>query len=291
MRGQVALREGLIFKGKDFCRFPEDLGWCQRITRYRVVLHGKYLRRQFWAKWHAKNIPDKDGYYVNVEGRGSGIISFLLTLIKLEPRVGLQVSADRLIFSERSFISENTSTTALSKITTTIYGWQNPIPEAFSTMIIVWVLAGAICGLLAESIEGVGIVMAIVVAGLGFFIGIGAAALIFYLNRALTLGVQTEGGSIMWVKMRRSVIEGIKLDVELAKEASETIDRLVVAQCVRMGDNQPPSAVPPPPHSSPPVPPLLFQATSKCCVSNARPRSPSGQKILGKMCPAQSVAI
>ena len=158
-------------------------------------------------------------------------------------------------------------------------------------MIIVWVLAGAICGLLAESIEGVGIVMAIVVAGLGFFIGIGAAALIFYLNRALTLGVQTEGGSIMWVKMRRSVIEGIKLDVELAKEASETIDRLVVAQCVRMGDNQPPSAVPPPPHSSPPVPPLLFQATSKCCVSNARPRSPSGQKILGKMCPAQSVAI
>lgn len=77
--------------------------------------------------WRASNTPDKNGNYVNIVGRGGGIVDYLLTLLKLNPTIQLQASDMRLTFAESSLFGDRNVNTPLAKVTSTIYGWNRPV--------------------------------------------------------------------------------------------------------------------------------------------------------------------
>lgn len=177
--------------------------------------------------WHASNTPDKDGHHVNIGGRTGGIISFLLTLIGLQSRVSLQVKADGLHYRRQSMFGNSTSATPLSKITTTIYGWSRPIIESIVLAVgVFWVMddllfyifKGLFLPNTLSSFDEIkrSQLLGMLSLGGGVLVGLAVGGLYYYLNRLLTLGVVVESGGVYWIKMKRSVIEGIKLDESLA---------------------------------------------------------------------------
>jgi hypothetical protein len=186
------------------------------------------------TQWHASQTPDKEGNFVHIAGRKAGLVDYLLTLLKLNSRVLLKVSDSGLIFAESSLFGERNVNTPLSKVTTTIYGWKRPFWEA----VFVGYFGGGFLG-------GIILVLAMVLTkkvgsqGIAFVIGAGAAVLItiacgaiyYRLNRVLTLGIVTESGETYWLRLKRSLIENIKLDQPLAEAASKVIDALVLARC------------------------------------------------------------
>ena len=218
--------------------------------------------------WHASNTPDKDGHHVNIGGRKGGIISFLLTLIGLQARVSLQVKADGLHYRTQSMFGNSTSTTPLSKITTTIYGWSRPIIESIVLAVVVfWEMDYLLFYIFKKLFYSDAMaavdqlkriqLLGILSSGSGVLAGLAVGGLYYYLNRLLTLGVVVESGGVYWIKMKRSVIEGIKLDESLAESASKVIDTLVLAQCTgtQAGAPPPQHAANPPPPAPPPLSP------------------------------------
>ena len=61
----------------------------------------------------------------------------------------------------------------------------------------------------------------------GLFLGGIVAAIYYALNRVLTTGIVTDASDHFWIRFKRSVIEGKKLDQSDAEYVAELIDYLV----------------------------------------------------------------
>lgn len=178
--------------------------------------------------WFASNQANSDGNFIEIAGRREGIIPFLLGLFGLSATLTLRVTADRLIYHETSLAGDNTTTTPLSKVTSTIYGWHRPFNECMRI-----VVAAAVFGVLLAMVFGstynqsAPLGVALLGGAVGLVLGGIIAAIYYALNRVLTTGIVTDASSIYWIRFKRSVIEGKKLDQSDAEYVAELIDYLV----------------------------------------------------------------
>ena len=183
------------------------------------------------TKWFASNQANADGNFIEITGRREGIIPFFLGLFGLSATLSLRVTADRLVFHESSLAGDNTFTTPLSKVTSTIYGWHRPFNQCVGI-----VMTAAIVGFVLPTAfqvigdrPGAAASTASIFFGgaVGLFLGGIVAAIYYALNRVLTTGIVTDASDHFWIRFKRSVIEGKKLDQSDAEYVAELIDYLV----------------------------------------------------------------
>ena len=117
--------------------------------------------------WSASNKLDRDGNFVNIQGRASGLMSWLMSILGISPTVSLKVRGDRIIFQEGSLEGTASSVTPMENICSMFYAYKRP-------------LIGAIC-------------LGVVLGGATFFLlgipGILIAILYYFLNKSLTIGL------------------------------------------------------------------------------------------------------
>jgi hypothetical protein len=159
--------------------------------------------------WKAQDAPiEGSDEYVRIKGRAGGLLSWLLTLVKISPSISLVVSADKITFEEGSLAGSLVFHTPLENTSSTFYGYTKP-----------WKAAVAI-----------GIVLGAVTWFLLFIPGIIAGLLYYYLKMTLTVGYSEMGGQVHAISFQRSVIEGQKIDEAQAARVCRIIQNLIDAR-------------------------------------------------------------
>ena len=158
--------------------------------------------------------PDKE--YVVVHGRQPGLVDYLLSLIGIDPTTVFRCSSERIEVSEGSFFGQTKMTIPLAAVTGIQAGYTKSKPLLFSSIFF--------------AISGLGSLFDSFYAGL-FMILIAAVLTIFYvLGRQMSLYVLNGGDKVWGLDFRRSVIEGVNVDLDKVNETVELINGLVLAQ-------------------------------------------------------------
>jgi hypothetical protein len=153
-------------------------------------------------RWQASSQPiDEAKNYVVLEGRAGGIISWLLSLIKISPIVKMEINSDRILFHEGSLEGDYSRIIPLENISSTFYGYTKPWKEALI----------------------LGIVLGAMTFGIGLIVGV----IYYFLNKHLTIGFVEVSGVITGIAFKRSVIEGQNIDETQARIVAETTQQLI----------------------------------------------------------------
>lgn len=156
-------------------------------------------------KWQVnENVSDPKETVIQIEGRAGGFLSWLLSLLKISPTVSLEITGEQIRFSEGSLAGTANRLIPLSSVCSTYYGYVKPWKEALALGII-----------LAVPTFGIGIILAI---------------LYYYLNKHMAVGFIEVSGVANGIAFKRSVIEGIKVDEDSARQVAELAEKLIKAQ-------------------------------------------------------------
>ncbi len=154
-------------------------------------------------EWFVSEAPNKEGVYVKIKGREGGIISFLLSLVGIDPTVSLVVDKDNIRFEEGSWSGFFLRVTPIEKLCSGGYGYAKPWKIAVLIAVI-----GTFTVFLAPI----------------FWI---VAVLYYFFNKELKLELYDVGGRVCEIAFKRSVIEGIKIDENEAARVIRIIETLV----------------------------------------------------------------
>ena len=159
--------------------------------------------------WKAQDRPiEGTDSFVKIEGRASGLLSWLLNLLKISPTVTLHVSEDKITFEEGSLEGSVIYHTPLENTCSTFYGYTKPWKQALV----------------------VGVLVGVITFWLMFIPGIIAGLLYYYLKKTLTLGYTDKGGFKHAISFERSVIEGQNIDEVEAGRVCTIMQRLADAR-------------------------------------------------------------
>lgn len=166
--------------------------------------------------WEASDVPDEKGAYVEIAGRQSGLLSWLLTLIGIAPTVKLVVKESKVEFSQGSLNGFTERIIPASKISSTLYGYIRPWIEMV-LIIVSAIIAGAFfAGTVDGTFGGV-----IIVGGIIF-------AIIYYaLNKAFVVGMVEVSGDHHKIVFKRSVIEGQAISETEGRRVADIIQGLI----------------------------------------------------------------
>lgn len=151
-------------------------------------------------KWFAETKPNDNGEYVHIYARRTGLISWLLSLLRLDPTVYFGVYLDQVQFRISSLSGFVMETAPISSIASCFYGYSKPWKQTLAIVVIaIW---------LASMIAGDSIIGALAILLLGMII-----AVVYYaLTRALSFGVTLNSGESYAMTVKRSVIENKEID-------------------------------------------------------------------------------
>lgn len=166
--------------------------------------------------WKANEVPDVNGNYVEVIGRESGIFSWVMSLIGLDPTDSLIVTSTRIEYSSTSISGKKAQIVPISKVDGTIYGYSKPVKSAVFILFVFSVFAFA----LAEVSGG-----AMVVVFIG---GILLATLKYMFGKVITLGFSA-GGKPWAIEFKRSAIENKNINEKQAEMVCELIQDCINA--------------------------------------------------------------
>jgi hypothetical protein len=170
--------------------------------------------------WKAETKPiDTENNYVNIVGRRGGLISWLLSILGINPTTKILVGSARIEFTTASLAGTQSRMIPLEGICSTYYGYHKPWKVAAS-IIGIFVFIGYNCaqtGLLTA---------AFVITIVGAVI----ALAYYFLNRTLTLGFVENSGLVNGILFKRSVIENVDINHEQAKAVCVIVQRLIEAK-------------------------------------------------------------
>ena len=156
--------------------------------------------------WYVSETPPVGSMQDNIliEGRAGGLLSWLLSLIGISPTVKMAIGPERTHFAEGSLEGSKNRIIPIENVCSTFYGYAKPWKEAL--------ILGA---LLAVPTFGFGIILAVIY---------------YYLNKCMTVGFVEVSGVVSIIAFKRSVIEGVKVDVEQARQVAELTQKLIEAR-------------------------------------------------------------
>ncbi len=168
--------------------------------------------RKFSIKKDAAN-----GYLIEIIGRASGLIAWLLTVMQLDTKTSLKITQRDILFKSSSLFGQTYQVSPLPSISSTHCGYSKPIGYLiFGTFFII---GGLYWGLVQY--RGSGIMLGGLLIGLVFFIA-------YWLSKKITISIQTKGGMIMGLSFRRSVIENVPVDIQKAMQAISIINKNMI---------------------------------------------------------------
>lgn len=175
--------------------------------------------------WKASNKPvDDDENYVVISGRKSGLISWFLALIGVDPTTTVKVGAERIEFNQSSLSGTNNRMIPLRGVCSTYYGYHKPFKESLAIIIVFVALSISLSSALAEmNSAGAGTTAFLIGTILGFVIGI----VYYLLHITLTLGFVENSGVISGIQFKRSVIENIDVNESQARFVCEITQAII----------------------------------------------------------------
>lgn len=135
--------------------------------------------------WKVTSTPAPNQPYVNIQGRQSGFIGFVLSLVGMDPTVKFTLEDGKITYSASSWSGQKKVMIPLSKVATGYFGYARPWKEAL--------VVGAV-------------LMPF------FFLGLIAGPLYYFLNKRMEFGVRSVGGENFPIAFKRSIIEGQNID-------------------------------------------------------------------------------
>ncbi|MDP6199656.1 MAG: hypothetical protein QF531_02700 [Candidatus Poseidonia sp.] len=155
------------------------------------------------------------GANVWIEARQPGIISFLLTLVGLDPNSSLRVTRGSISFQNSSVFGMNQVSTPLANIGAFVGGYKKPF----------WALVFA--GLMFF----IGLSLAFVEDGavfFGFFAVLSICGLLYYyLQKTMFMGFETSGGGTYGFAFKASVLEGVGVDIKRVESTIAYVNSLI----------------------------------------------------------------
>lgn len=159
--------------------------------------------------WEVSEQKNESGNFIEIKGRAPGLISWLLSFVGIDATVALKVSENAIDFEQGSWGGRFYSKIPVTKVRSISYGYSKPWKAALSVTIIVGALFMALWGL-------------------GLILGPIAGAVYYYLNKSLMLGFHEGGGIERYFEIKRSVIEGKRLEEKDAEQVQEIIASLIL---------------------------------------------------------------
>lgn len=153
---------------------------------------------------------------VEIVARKSGLISWLLSLIGVDSTFTFRAYLDRLESEEGSLSGRLNTVIPLSALDTFTYGFTKPMQ----------LLVGAIVLL----VVGLASMANSAVIGFLLLIVAGVFAVLYYLRKSLVLNFSTNGANGILFVFKRSVIEGVNVDENFAKEVSVLVKKNYLAK-------------------------------------------------------------
>jgi hypothetical protein len=170
-----------------------------------------------------------DGLYMELEGRGKGLIAWLMTLMGLEPKTTMRVTSTELHKQELTLFGQIHTVIPLSQISVTHGGYAKSVVALVLFLLfgVGYVLDGFILLFGGKDTFQFGVIL--ILSG----IIIGAVCAYFYwFRRRLTIAVKPIGGDLVGVTFQRSIIENVPVDLEKTLEAVGLLHRKVIASQV-----------------------------------------------------------
>ena len=171
--------------------------------------------------WEVSTNQNESGNYIEIQGRPSGLVSWLLALMGIEPTVAIKVSDKTYSFESGSWSGRFYKSIPLTKISSVFYGYAKPWKEAIGLFIIMLPIVFLVAQALAQGMNGFGAGM------LSFCASLIISLIYYFLNKKLTLGVFEVGGTATGIQIKRSIIEGKKLDETDAEHVGDLIKQLL----------------------------------------------------------------
>jgi hypothetical protein len=189
--------------------------------------------------WRADVRPiDNENNFVFVTGRQSGLVSWLLSLVRIDPTTTIVVGSERVSFESASLAGTESRLIPLEGICSTYYGYHKPWKAAAWITALAVFLAFSFGAVAAEGgSQGFAFITFVLTTMIGFCI----ALIYYFLNRTLTLGFVENSGHISGIRFKRSVIENIDIDESEARAVCILVQRLIEAKASRLLRSQVPS--------------------------------------------------
>lgn len=159
------------------------------------------------------NDDDSDGKYLEIEGRASGIISWLLTLMKLDTLTTLNLKKDHLSVKSSSLSGEIHTVMPLGAIESTQCGFSKSI---------LWLVLGVstiLSGLLSGA---VGTFFGFLIVGAVFI-------LIYFLSKRMFISVAA-GNKSVDIAFKEGVTEGVSVDLDRTLSAIQLLNTMVTKE-------------------------------------------------------------
>lgn len=154
-------------------------------------------------QWYADGNPNEQGEYIRLFVRRSGLIAWILSLMRLDPTIYFGVYADQVEFRIASLSGYFKEIAPVTSITSCGYGYFRPWKSA----LFIFVMFAVIGMNLAAAAQS--ILAALITIG----VGTGITILYYLLKRELGFSITLHSGKTYGlVGIHRSVIEGQEID-------------------------------------------------------------------------------
>jgi len=151
--------------------------------------------------------------YVHIVARKAGVIGFLLSILGIDSTTTFDVYADKLDFSQGSLSGYVKSSMPLSKMTVATGGFVKPFVELIIAILLIF--PGALFTLGISAIIGVLLIIH------------------YFLSKTLVVQVVASSGWDATICLKRSVIEGVEINQDMADKIVDIIKDLVMASTAR----------------------------------------------------------
>ncbi len=185
--------------------------------------------------WRMSSQPmDQDGTLVDVTGRRAGILSWMLSLIGIDPTVRFRVTSQSIHFERGSLEGFVHHVIPLRKVSSSVFGMVRPWKEAIA---LFFVLQWSFTPLLAlvfgasssdANASGGAAAVGMLLGGFAAFIlSVGLSVLYYALKKRIQIGVIEDSGVGSLIEFKRSVIEGQVIDERQAPQLMSYVQHLV----------------------------------------------------------------
>lgn len=153
------------------------------------------------TKWSISEVGAlQDGNYVYIKGRQGGLLSWLLSLVGVDPSVSISVGSKTILFEKGSLAGFDKRVIPVGSVCSTYYGYTKPWLEA--------VIVGSLL---------------LPFFGLGLVVG----PLYYFLNKTTSFGFVENSDVVNGIQFKRSVIEGKNISEKDALKAISIIQSLL----------------------------------------------------------------
>lgn len=154
---------------------------------------------------------------VEIVGRASGVTAWLLTVIGFDAETSLKVTDKEITFRSSSLFGQTYQVLPLQSVSSTHCGYSKPI--GYFIMGAIFLIGGLLSWLGQRG--GNTIILPGLVIG-GIFLTA------YYLSKKIVISLETNGGMVLGLSFKRSVIENVSIDIEQALKVIRILNQKVI---------------------------------------------------------------